>query len=277
LWIVKAPDLARSLDQTISGELVSLLRLSTSNGPKLISEYISRPVTLRQRKFDLRFVVLVTGLRPCLELFIYDKFRVRCAAEPYRLEDFGNFARHWTAMNHSANSASGEVSADRRMKVNCKEFAAEINDEATWRMERRRQKEKAMHQHNHHHHHHQKPEDITPALAAPPTPVDVWTPTYNQIKRMMKELFSCFETVGGEEVSRRTHSRFRAMYGVDVLLRDRTDDDDEETWKKDGYDPLLLEITYSPDVSQECEDEPKFFEGVFCTLFLDQPRLFSRI
>ena len=99
LWITKPHSMARSMDMVVTENIVLLLRLAET-GPKVIAEYIARPCLFRGRKFDMRFVVLVRSFEP-LEIFLYDVFWLRFAAEPYGLDDFDVYEKHFTVMNYA--------------------------------------------------------------------------------------------------------------------------------------------------------------------------------
>ena len=61
LWIIKPPNMARSMDMVVTDNLDVILRL-LETGPKLAQKYIHRPVTLRGKKIDLRFIVLLRSV-----------------------------------------------------------------------------------------------------------------------------------------------------------------------------------------------------------------------
>ncbi len=57
-WIVKPWNQGRSMGVVVSDSLPHMLRLMET-GPKVVTKYIARPVTLRGFKFDLRVYLLV--------------------------------------------------------------------------------------------------------------------------------------------------------------------------------------------------------------------------
>ena len=61
LWIIKPPNMARSMDMVVTNNLDVILRL-LETGPKLAQKYIHKPVTLRKKKIDLRFIVLLRSV-----------------------------------------------------------------------------------------------------------------------------------------------------------------------------------------------------------------------
>ena len=61
LWIIKPPNMARSMDMVVTDNLDVILRL-LETGPKLAQKYIHRPITLRGKKIDLRFIVLLRSV-----------------------------------------------------------------------------------------------------------------------------------------------------------------------------------------------------------------------
>jgi tubulin--tyrosine ligase-like protein 12 len=60
-WIIKPPNLARSMDMVVTNNLDAIIRLMET-GPKLAQKYIHRPLTLFGNKIDMRFVVLVRSV-----------------------------------------------------------------------------------------------------------------------------------------------------------------------------------------------------------------------
>lgn len=84
LWILKPPNMARSLDMIITDNL-SLIVRAMETGPKLAQKYISQPVLRRERKVDLRYILLVKSISP-LTLFLYKNFWIRSANNEYTLD-----------------------------------------------------------------------------------------------------------------------------------------------------------------------------------------------
>lgn len=64
-------------------------------GPKLVSRYISRPALYHGGKFDLRYIVLVPSLVP-LDVYVYKMFWIRVANQPYSLDHFDEYEKHFT-------------------------------------------------------------------------------------------------------------------------------------------------------------------------------------
>ena len=64
-------------------------------GPKLVSKYISRPALYHGSKFDLRYIVLVRSLAP-LDVYVYKMFWIRVANQPYSLDHFDEYEKHFT-------------------------------------------------------------------------------------------------------------------------------------------------------------------------------------
>jgi len=61
VWIIKPPNMARSMDMVVTNNLDAIIRL-LETGPKLAQKYIEHPLTLRKRKFDLRFIVCLESI-----------------------------------------------------------------------------------------------------------------------------------------------------------------------------------------------------------------------
>ena len=77
LWILKPPNMARSMDMIITDNLPLLIR-AMETGPKLVQKYIERPVLRRGMKVDFRYMVFVKSIAP-LTIFLYKHFWIRSA------------------------------------------------------------------------------------------------------------------------------------------------------------------------------------------------------
>ncbi|GAQ82856.1 Putative tubulin-tyrosine ligase [Klebsormidium nitens] len=100
LWILKPWNMARSIDASVTRNLVQVIR-SMETGPKICQKYIERPATFRGRKFDLRLVVLLRSVRP-LEVLLYDVFWARFSNNPYTMDQssLDDYETHFTVMNY---------------------------------------------------------------------------------------------------------------------------------------------------------------------------------
>ncbi|KAH9593159.1 Tubulin-tyrosine ligase/Tubulin polyglutamylase [Trypanosoma melophagium] len=81
------------------------------------------------------------------------------------------------------------------------------------------------------------------------------------------------EVLGAVEVKSTGHNRCRAIYGIDVMLRETICANSGEK----TLEPSLLEITYAPDCRRACKYHPDFFNDVFRTLFLGTPSCMTRL
>ncbi|KAF9918253.1 hypothetical protein BX616_009780 [Lobosporangium transversale] len=108
LWICKPWNMARGLQITIQQELAPLVRLRDT-GPKIVQEYIQTPVLYEGRKFDLRYIVLLKATHKVegdpsqeyeFQLMVYKMFWIRLANQPFELNDFDNYEKHFTVMNY---------------------------------------------------------------------------------------------------------------------------------------------------------------------------------
>ncbi|KAF9438877.1 Tubulin--tyrosine ligase-like protein 12 [Entomortierella beljakovae] len=108
LWIAKPWNMARGLQITIQQDLAPIVR-QRDTGPKIVQEYIQNPVLYEGRKFDLRYIVLLKASHKVegdpsqgyeFQLMIYKMFWIRLANQPFELEDFDNYEKHFTVMNY---------------------------------------------------------------------------------------------------------------------------------------------------------------------------------
>jgi hypothetical protein len=70
--------------------------------------YLQQPLTIEDRKFDIRQWVLVTSLNP-LAVFVYDKFYVRFGAQGYEGADAGDLLKHLTNASLQKAAATNSV------------------------------------------------------------------------------------------------------------------------------------------------------------------------
>jgi tubulin--tyrosine ligase-like protein 12 len=76
--------MARSMDTVVTSNLDVVIRL-LETGPKIAQKYIHRPLTLRGKKIDLRFIVALRSLIP-LEVYLYQVFWIRTSNINYTLD-----------------------------------------------------------------------------------------------------------------------------------------------------------------------------------------------
>jgi tubulin--tyrosine ligase-like protein 12 len=99
-WIIKPPNMARSMDMVVTNNLDIITRL-VETGPKIAQKYIEWPLTLRKKKIDFRFVVIVRSIEP-LEVFLYKIFWIRSANIDYTM-DVKYFTKILTYIAHSTS------------------------------------------------------------------------------------------------------------------------------------------------------------------------------
>ncbi|KAJ8930613.1 hypothetical protein NQ314_016526 [Rhamnusium bicolor] len=103
-WIVKPYNLARGLDIHITNNLNYIMRIALT-GPKIVQKYITAPVLFYRPecngkvKFDIRYVVLLQSIKP-LKAYVYKEFFLRFANEPFELNEFDVYEKHFTVMNY---------------------------------------------------------------------------------------------------------------------------------------------------------------------------------
>ncbi|EGR30458.1 tubulin-tyrosine ligase family protein, putative [Ichthyophthirius multifiliis] len=100
IWILKPFNLARSLDMVVTDNLDCIIR-QMETIPRVAQKYIENPVTLFNRKIDLRYVVAVRSIAP-LEIFLYKVFWIRISnnefTNDYRSREI--YETHFTVMNY---------------------------------------------------------------------------------------------------------------------------------------------------------------------------------
>jgi tubulin--tyrosine ligase-like protein 12 len=101
-WILKPTNMARSMDMTVTNNLDEIIR-NVETGPKICQKYLERPLLLNNRKFDLRFIIVLKSLVP-LEVYFYSKmFWVRSANKNFSMDSatFTDYEVHFTVMNYN--------------------------------------------------------------------------------------------------------------------------------------------------------------------------------
>ena len=100
MWILKPPNMARSLDMTITDNLPLMIR-TMETGPKIAQKYISNPVLRRGKKVDLRYILLVKSIEP-LVLYLYKNFWIRSANNDYTVDrrHLSTYETQFTVMNY---------------------------------------------------------------------------------------------------------------------------------------------------------------------------------
>lgn len=124
-WIIKPWNLARSLDTHITGNLSQIIRISQT-GPKIVQKYIENPVLFNRPeaggrvKFDVRYVILLTSVDPCV-VHIYKNFFLRFSNVPFAMNEFDIYEKHFTVMNYNENLVLKHVK--------CNEFITEWKEQ----------------------------------------------------------------------------------------------------------------------------------------------------
>jgi tubulin--tyrosine ligase-like protein 12 len=102
VWICKPWNLSRGLDITIVNDSAAFVKIAET-GPKIACSYISNPVLFQGKKFDMRFIVLLTSSSP-LKILVWNEFWIRFANEPFSLDRFDEYERHFTVMNYTGKA-----------------------------------------------------------------------------------------------------------------------------------------------------------------------------
>ncbi|CAH1117227.1 unnamed protein product [Phaedon cochleariae] len=115
-WIVKPYNLARGLDIHITNNLDYICRLIPT-GPKIVQKYITNPVLFYRPecngkvKFDIRYVLLLKSVKP-LQAYVYKKFFLRFSNQPFELNDFEVYEKHFTVMNYTDGAQLKHMNCD---------------------------------------------------------------------------------------------------------------------------------------------------------------------
>lgn len=104
IWILKPPNMARSLDMIITDNL-SLIIKCMETGPKIAQKYIERPVLRKGNKVDLRYILLVKSMNP-LTMYLYKHFWIRSSNNRYNVDRryLSTYETQFTVMNYGTVS-----------------------------------------------------------------------------------------------------------------------------------------------------------------------------
>ncbi|CAM0136865.1 hypothetical protein VKS41_007450 [Umbelopsis sp. WA50703] len=100
LWITKPWNYARGMDISIATSLPQVIRQRETATPKITQEYIDKPLLYHDRKFDLRYIVLLHQTSPMVAC-VYNMFWIRLANKKYDKNNVDDYEKHFTVMNYS--------------------------------------------------------------------------------------------------------------------------------------------------------------------------------
>ncbi|KAH8549063.1 tubulin-tyrosine ligase family-domain-containing protein [Umbelopsis sp. PMI_123] len=100
LWITKPWNYARGMDISIAETLPQAIRQRETVTPKIVQEYIDKPLLYRGRKFDLRYIVLLQQTQPMIAC-VYNMFWIRLANKKYDKHNVDDYEKHFTVMNYT--------------------------------------------------------------------------------------------------------------------------------------------------------------------------------
>lgn len=112
--------MARSMDTWVTNNIDQIVRL-VETGPKIAQKYIDRPITFKNRKIDLRYVVVLKSLLP-LQLYLTTEFYIRFSNNEFTMAEntFHEYDTHFTVMNYG----------DKEMtNLRCEEFIKQFDQE----------------------------------------------------------------------------------------------------------------------------------------------------
>lgn len=100
-WILKPINMTRSMDMIVTNNIYEIIK-NADAGTKICQKYIDNPYLVNEKKFDIRYMVLVKSLAP-IEVYIYKKvfwFRTSNKNFTTNTESFTDYETHFTVMNY---------------------------------------------------------------------------------------------------------------------------------------------------------------------------------
>ncbi|KAI8145820.1 tubulin-tyrosine ligase family-domain-containing protein [Fennellomyces sp. T-0311] len=98
LWVTKPWNFARGLEISVGRYLPKIIRQHDSPTPKIAQRYLIKPCLYNNKKFDLRYIVLVTSDGT---VNVYKMFWIRLANKKYNLDNLDDYEAQFTVMNYS--------------------------------------------------------------------------------------------------------------------------------------------------------------------------------
>ncbi|KAI9274445.1 tubulin-tyrosine ligase family-domain-containing protein [Phascolomyces articulosus] len=98
LWVSKPWNFARGIEISVSRNLSKLIRQHDSPTPKISQRYLVKPCLYNNKKFDLRYIVMLTADGT---VNVYKMFWIRLANKKYNIDDLDDYEAQFTVMNYS--------------------------------------------------------------------------------------------------------------------------------------------------------------------------------
>ena len=242
-WIVRPAAGARSEGVWITNDWSRLQSSSDSfesARSAIASKYVEHPATIDGRKFDLRFYVMVTragAATGAAQVCCHREYYCRRAILPWRTDAVGTNDKCFPAAQHLTVHCYASDPKLRQAQV----FYSRAEFESRWEAEHQLDTETSRRGH-------------------------FECRVLGRIYSVLRELFQCAVTeIGDSDL----WPSSRAIYGVDVLLEERSSNESGGVCsiEDNEYQPIVLEVNYSPDASTILSFYPDFYNDVFDTLY----------
>ena len=248
LFILKPWNLGRSLDSAVADSLPQALRLAETC-PKVASEYVADIATVDNRKFDVRYRLMVRSWEP-LELFRWVHWGLRVSPHAYSLapEDINDFEVCGWEWVWVGGWALLTIDKHHHVSVNGRPFLT-------------------IDIHNHTQAHFtvmdyagyvQRDVKEDDFLASFERDNGVpWSVVDAKVDGIIKDLFVAAAPLLLEKAGKEEARHMCSFYGVDIMVT------------KD-LQPKLLECTFGPDCAAAVKQDPDFYNKAFGVLFLGE-------
>ena len=212
IWILKPTGMSRGRGITCMNNLSEIMQYIISSDCEFVAQkYIERPMIIKKRKFDVRQWALVNSFDP-LEVWIFDEFYVRFAANDYNYDNLSDVYTHLT--NNSItkdHQDKGLINVFEDNMMSMENFKKEMETKKQEKIDKLRQ---------------QKDQNGLSQIQE--------TDYFMKIKKRIEELVVLTQKAGNKFVNSRKGSF--CVFGYDFMV-----DEDFNVW--------LIEINTSPDMT----------------------------
>ena len=248
IWILKRYRGRQSIDYPVTTNISCALRHQDAS-PRIACKYVSRPLLLQGKKFDLRFYVLIESINP-LRIKRYNLFVVRQANVAYDTcsDDLEMYQKHFTLMSLLDNDGLAKIrGSGSRSDPKYTEFIELINGQFK-----------------------ENKSDCRWESHLQPSIDKVIVELFQSVERAIP--IEQYQHPSGVELhpnscwslKQPNACPSRAMYGIDIIISEEISHAGHVM-----YEPNVLEVQFGPDCAKAIEYQPSFWYNILSDLYLD--------